>query len=303
MREVMIDSGTVPIAARDYGGPRPPLLLVHGAGGNLATMATLAQALGSAHRVVTVDLRGHGRSGDGPWDWDAVLDDVAAVADGLKLVRPAVVGMSLGGMVAALWARRRPDCPGAVSLDGNPPPSRPEHLAGMDPTMAAMELGRLRETFAAMTAEMAAPMTGEQVAAALVGQRAMAQRYGAPEDIWIEGFERNLVHDGGQTRLRPRPDITEQIRLALESFDLVTVYREARCPLLAVLATEDLPEQRPFHDLYEAHRRYIVERVDVARDNPLVRVIRLEGASHAMVAEQPRQLAALIASHLAADRR
>jgi pimeloyl-ACP methyl ester carboxylesterase len=76
------------------------LLLVHGAGGNLATMTTLAHALSSAHRVVTVDLRGHGRSGDAPWDWDAVLDDLAVVVDVLGLVRPAVVGMSLGGMAA-----------------------------------------------------------------------------------------------------------------------------------------------------------------------------------------------------------
>lgn len=150
------------------------MLLLHGGGASLPSMTGLATSLHSTYRVVAVDLRGHGLSGDAPWDWDGVLDDLNGVVEELGLSAPAVIGLSLGGMVAALWAQRHPECPAAVSLDGNPPPFRPEQLVGMDQQRATAELDRLHQVFAAMSAAVAAPLSPDQVAVAVAGQRDMA---------------------------------------------------------------------------------------------------------------------------------
>jgi pimeloyl-ACP methyl ester carboxylesterase len=291
----LIDAGDLPLAVRDFGGDQPPLLLLHGAGGNLAQMTTLARALRPHHRVITLDLRGHGRSGDGPWSWDAALGDLAAVCVQMELERPAVVGHSLGGMLAALWAQRHPEAPGVVSLDGNPPPTRVEHLPGMDPQKAAAELRRLTAIFDQMQAGTGQPIPAEQLPDLVERQQMAARDMGANEKVWLEGFRRNLVHQNGETSMRPSAETTAQLRELMNELDLAPVYAATTCPELVVLPTRDLPEQEPFADLYAAHRRFLVEQAAAVGH---LRYLSLADASHAMVVEQPMVLAGLITDFL-----
>lgn len=295
------------VAVRDFGGSGAPVLLLHGAGANLVSMQVLAGELTPRFRVIAVDLRGHGRSGDGPWEWEAVLDDLEAVRDGLGMPEPAVVGWSLGGMIAALWAERHPMCPAAVSLDGTPPPTRPDQCDGIDPARASADLEQLHALFSAMRDSMAKPLTPSGIQATLDQQRSMARRYGAPEDAAAEGFRRNLTTRDGRTWARPLPHVLASLQKAMADLDIIPVYRRAKCPLLVALATDDLAEQQPFRELYAACRRGFEGRLAEARDaNPCLRVVRVEGTSHAMVAERPGELARLITTfatheHVASD--
>lgn len=97
-------------------GGGPPVLLLHGAAGSAATYDWLP---GLDRTVVRMDFRGHGRSGRAD---SYVLDDY--VADTLPLLRElgpaAVVGHSLGGVVAWTLAQRAPELVTGVVMEDPP---------------------------------------------------------------------------------------------------------------------------------------------------------------------------------------
>ncbi|MEV8635732.1 alpha/beta hydrolase [Streptosporangium sp. NPDC051023] len=130
--------GDVSIVAEDHGGRGRDVLLLHGGGRTRGDWDVFAGLLVSAgFRPVSMDLRGHGESSAAPWSWREVLVDVAAVVEEFGLHRPVIIGHSLGGMVAVLWAGEHPECPLAVNLDGHGNPTRPGQFLGLDELSAA----------------------------------------------------------------------------------------------------------------------------------------------------------------------
>ncbi|TMC69827.1 MAG: alpha/beta hydrolase [Chloroflexi bacterium] len=98
---------------REAEGPSgaPTILLVHGLFASADLNWSLAiPELATAYRVVAPDLRGHG-DGIRTRRFDAVecADDLAAIVRTLELGEVIVVGYSIGGLVAQLFARRHPD--------------------------------------------------------------------------------------------------------------------------------------------------------------------------------------------------
>jgi non-heme chloroperoxidase len=100
-----------------------PVLFIHGlAQSRLAWNRQLQSDLARDHRLVALDLRGHGESerpADAYGDSDSWADDVAAVIRSLDLERPILSGWSYGGVVICDYLRRHgEDRIGGIHLVG-----------------------------------------------------------------------------------------------------------------------------------------------------------------------------------------
>lgn len=126
-------------------GSGQPVVLIHGLFGSLENLGAVARLLAQDFRVLSVDLPNHGRS---PHSTGADLAFMAgAVARWLAeqgLVRPSVVGHSLGGKVAMELALAQPERVGRlVVIDIAPvnyPPRHDDVFAGLK----AIDAGSVR---------------------------------------------------------------------------------------------------------------------------------------------------------------
>ncbi len=90
------------------GGAKAAVVLLHGLMGSGACWSPLARALEEERDVVMPDARGHGGSSAprAGYRYEDLAGDVVALLRGLELVRPVLVGHSMGGMTAAVVGAR-----------------------------------------------------------------------------------------------------------------------------------------------------------------------------------------------------
>src|ERR671910_1949488 len=92
--------------------PREAVLFHHGIGASAGIWTGWFSALADAHRLLSFDMRGYGRShvpaADFAWSLDQMVDDLFAVADAAGVQRFHLVGESIGGTVALAAALARP---------------------------------------------------------------------------------------------------------------------------------------------------------------------------------------------------
>jgi pimeloyl-ACP methyl ester carboxylesterase len=118
------DAAGVRLCYDVYGAPHaPPMVLLHGLGGDRSTWAEVAPALATGRRVHALDLRGHGNSDrPGRYSFELMRDDVVAFIDALDVRGVALVGHSMGGVVAWLVARQRQAGLSHLVVEDSPPP-------------------------------------------------------------------------------------------------------------------------------------------------------------------------------------
>ncbi len=114
-----LDRDGVALYYEEAGEGEPPVLLVHGWCCDHTYFAPQVEHfVERGHRVVAVDLRGHGKS-DKPHQRYAMqdfADDLAWLCQRLEFTKPVVVGHSMGGIVAFDLAARYPHLPSAVAM-------------------------------------------------------------------------------------------------------------------------------------------------------------------------------------------
>jgi pimeloyl-ACP methyl ester carboxylesterase len=131
----LVETAAGPVSVRRGGtDSAAPIVVLHGAGGSSATVASVADGLAGSRSVIVVDLPGHGESDDEPgpggFTIDAGAAQVCAVLDALKIETADLVGVEGGAYVALEIAARFPERSGRLALV-HPPAYSDEQADGM----------------------------------------------------------------------------------------------------------------------------------------------------------------------------
>ncbi|GAB2892257.1 alpha/beta fold hydrolase [Streptomyces mayteni] len=247
--------------ALDTGPPagdrRPPLLLVHGWGGDAGDWAPLLPLLAPHHRVLAPDLPGHGRTPASPGRHTprAVAADLADWLRAAGTGHVVAVGHSMGGQVVTALAVEHPELvrsvvPVAAAYGGDADEIRrlPAEQAALRREGAAWAVGFVRRAFTATSPP---------------GLRERQERLMAAMDPEVLLDYREAMYLTPDA-FGPRP--------AAEAY-----LRRRRQPTLAV-------HNSPAAAAWER---------GTLRD-PRSRVVLLEGLGHYLHAERPAELAALL---------
>src|SRR5262245_37716134 len=88
-----------------------PIVFLHAFPLNRTMWIAQERALSSRHRVITVDLRGHGESDAPLWHYtlDQAADDVLGLMDHLSVSQAVFAGLSMGGYILFALYRKHAD--------------------------------------------------------------------------------------------------------------------------------------------------------------------------------------------------
>ena len=173
----------VPINYSVQGKGDPALVFVHCWSCDRHLWDNQVAVFAKDHRVVTIDLPGHGESGKGRKDWSigGFGEDVKRVVVKLGLKRVVLIGSSMGGPVALEAARRMPDRVVAIvpvdtllNVEARMPAEQ------VEAALKQMRADYKGETTKFMTQYLFAPSTP-----AAVKDRILSQATSAPPEIAI----------------------------------------------------------------------------------------------------------------------
>ena len=145
----------------EQAGEGRAVLLLHGLGSSTRDWEYQTAVLSREYRVITMDVRGHGRSSrpPGPYSVAQFAQDAVALLRFLNAAPAHIIGLSMGGMIAFQMAVDHPDVVRSLTIINSGPAVI---LKGMQKTALAMRFAIVRlfgmKTMAGMIAKKVLPL-------------------------------------------------------------------------------------------------------------------------------------------------
>jgi pimeloyl-ACP methyl ester carboxylesterase len=174
----------------ETGAGEPAMLLIHGWTCNHTHFAAQAKHFSKTHRIVSIDLRGHGKS-DAPqqeYTLEGFADDVAWVIGELSLDRPVVCGHSMGGFVTVMLGKNHPDQIRARIMVDSPVVTTPDFKERMLPIIEGWKQPGYRSGLADFIGTMFMPLDTPENRAEIT-----AQMLETPQHVLASAMY-NVVH-------------------------------------------------------------------------------------------------------------
>jgi pimeloyl-ACP methyl ester carboxylesterase len=184
----------IKLAYEDRGAGKPAFVFVHGWTCDRSFFAPQAEHFARRHRVVSLDLRGHGESDkpQGPYPITAAADDIAYMIEHLGLGKAVAVGHSSGGTTVLQLAAAHPDRVAAiVMVDPAPFVFPPELRAGIEAMVAAIEAGNQEPRRQFIAHHMFLPTSDRQLV-----EDVLAVMMAAPSHVAASAMRGFLAFDG-----------------------------------------------------------------------------------------------------------
>lgn len=99
-------------------GEGEPLVFLHGLGSSTKDWETQVEEFSKTHEVITIDLRGHGRSEKppGPYSIELFADDTSKLLKSLAKIPAHIVGLSMGSAVTFHLAIDHPEITKTITI-------------------------------------------------------------------------------------------------------------------------------------------------------------------------------------------
>ncbi|WNB90804.1 alpha/beta hydrolase [Bacillus sp. NEB1478] len=266
----LLSSDGTKITAYDHGGTGEPIIFLHYLGGIAQLWQPVIKHFIQNHRVITYDLRGHGKS-DQPeegYTFEDTAKDLDTVLDHFKVNKAHLVGSSYGCMVGLYYASNRKDrvlslvqCDGAMinntGDNGLYEETLEEHLA------------KFKDQF---------DSDYESVEAYKQFYRDNWEPWNESRAFYVEQYEPRIKKNG-KVGPRTKRETLEKIISELYYVDFLTWYEKVKCPVLF------LPAEQEGH--LEKTKEFLGK---VSKVLPYCKTIIISGTIHLMMYDHEEKL-------------